>query len=290
LLLFCPSSSAWQSEGFVSFLRSQGKTSWTIKQTKNYAIKYGHILDTGDASELMSLRTRHNALSALANLAKYQGRYQVFLEIRQRYALKWTSGNDSLQTLQRFFNPELSLDTMLDWVRKAIAALPADMASIIKFNCMTGLRPAEAVESVRLLNSGNLGCQYYNEERQALEHFRFPEIFLRRTKKAYLSFITCEQLSAIGVLDCKNPIPTIPTPTHNAIRLACRKRWLKMDMRYCRKIFGSWLHSQSGIATEEIDFLQGRVNPSVFSRHYLTPSQDLKSKVIEALEQLQRQL
>jgi intergrase/recombinase len=179
---------------------------------------------------------------------------------------------------------------MLDWVRKPIAALPADMASIIKFNCMTGLRPAEAVESVRLLNSGNLGCQYYNPERQALEHFRFPEIFLRRTKKAYLSFITCEQLSAIGVLDCKNPIPTIPTPTHNAIRLACRKRSLKMDMRYCRKIFGSWLHSQSGIATEEIDFLQGRVNPSVFSRHYLTPSQDLKSKVIEALEQLQRQL
>jgi hypothetical protein len=71
LHLFCPSSSPWQSEGFVSFLASQGKTFWAIKQTKNYAIKYGHILDTGDASELFSLRDKHNALTALANLAKY---------------------------------------------------------------------------------------------------------------------------------------------------------------------------------------------------------------------------
>jgi hypothetical protein len=103
-----PSSSAWQREGFVSFLKSQGKTFWTIKQTKNYAIRYGRILDTGDASELLSVRTKHNVLSALANLAKYQGRYQVFLDIRQRYALKWTSVNNSLQSLHRFFNPDLN--------------------------------------------------------------------------------------------------------------------------------------------------------------------------------------
>jgi hypothetical protein len=124
LHLFCPSSSAWQSEGFVSFLASQGKTFWTIKQTKNYAIKYGHILDTGDASELLSVRTKHNVLSALANLAKYQGRYQVFLEIRQRYALKWTSGNNSLQSLHRFFNPDLTLDIMLQQIRQMIQKTP----------------------------------------------------------------------------------------------------------------------------------------------------------------------
>ena len=75
--LFCPSSSAWQSEGFVIFLSSQHKTKCTIKQTKNYAIRYGHILDTSDASPLMGLspRVRLHALAALANLAKYQGRY-----------------------------------------------------------------------------------------------------------------------------------------------------------------------------------------------------------------------
>jgi hypothetical protein len=56
-------------------------------------------------------------------------------------------------------------------------------------------------------------------------------------------------------------------------------------MRFTRKVYGSWLH-QSGIASENIDFLQGRVNPSVFSRHYLTPSQDLKDRVLSSLDSL----
>jgi hypothetical protein len=124
LHLFCPSSSVWQSEGFVNYLASQGKTRWTIKQTKNYAIKYGYILDTGDASELLSLKDKHNALTALANLAKYQGRYDKFLQIRQRYSLKWSSGMDSLQVLQRFFDPGLSLDVMLQRIREMIRLLP----------------------------------------------------------------------------------------------------------------------------------------------------------------------
>jgi Archaeal phage integrase len=64
---------------------------------------------------------------------------------------------------------------------------------------------------------------------------------------------------------------------------------IDMDMRYCRKIFGSWLH-QSGIASENIDFLQGRVSPSVFGRHYLTPSNDLKDRVLDGVDKLQREI
>jgi hypothetical protein len=41
---------------------------------------------------------------------------------------------------------------MLDWVKEAIEVLPAGKKDIIKFNCLTGLRPSEAIESVRLLN------------------------------------------------------------------------------------------------------------------------------------------
>lgn len=62
-----------------------------------------------------------------------------------------------------------------------------------------------------------------------------------------------------------------------------------MDMRLCRKIHGSWLHKH-GIASEAIDFLQGRANPYVFGRHYLTPSQDLGKRVLEATERLNNQL
>jgi intergrase/recombinase len=134
------------------------------------------------------------------------------------------------------------------------------MAQIIKFAVLTGLRPSETVESVGLLNSPqNSAANYYNPERQVLEHFRFPGIFLRQTKKAYISFVSPE------VLDIAQKLSDVPS--YNAIRLACRKRGINTDMRFCRKIHGSWLH-QCGITVEEVDFLQGRVSPSVFSRHY----------------------
>jgi intergrase/recombinase len=67
-------------------------------------------------------------------------------------------------------------------------------------------------------------------------------------------------------------------------------RHIRCDMRLCRKIHGSWLHQKCGIASEVIDFLQGRTNPSVFSRHYLTPSHDLKDRVLNAVNELQKEI
>jgi hypothetical protein len=32
----------------------------------------------------------------------------------------------------------------------------------------------------------------------ALKHFRFPKVFFRQTKKAYISFVTSEKLSIIS--------------------------------------------------------------------------------------------
>jgi hypothetical protein len=64
------------------------------------------------------------------------------------------------------------------------------MPEIIRFACLTGLRPSEACESVKLLPQQE--ANYYNPERQALEHFRFAHIFLRPTKKAYLSYLSID--------------------------------------------------------------------------------------------------
>jgi intergrase/recombinase len=41
-----------------------------------------------------------------------------------------------------------------------------------------------------------------------------------------------------------------------------------MDMRYCRKLFASWLY-HCNIPETTIDLLLGRVPRSVFARHYL---------------------
>ncbi len=217
--LFCPSSSARQSEGFVrtnlsslsssfvNWLQLQNKRHWTIKYTKNYALKYGHILDTGDASPLVALTpcNRQHAMSALASLSKFQGRYDQWLQIRQRYNLKWSAGNESLQAMERFFNPQMSLDHMIAKVREMMGVLPPAMAGVIRFACLTGLRPSEACESVRLINSQT--NNYFNPEQQCLEHFRFPEIFLRPTKKAFISYLSRDNYQRIANLGCKTYYP-----------------------------------------------------------------------------------
>src|SRR5215211_154807 len=103
---------------------------------------------------------------------------------------------------------------------------------------INGLRPAEIVESVKLINDKEAFARYYNPERMTLEHYKFPDVFVRATKKAYISFVTPEMLEV-----AKLPLSILSsTPSYNAIRLACRKRGVNMDMRFCRKIQASWLY------------------------------------------------
>jgi intergrase/recombinase len=223
-------------------------------------------------------------MSALANLAKYTGRYDEWLQLRHRYNLKW-SKTESLQHFYRFFNDDLSFETMLQAIKQMIAKTPTWTGLIIKFGCCVGLRPAEVVESVKLLNVKNLQTQeisYYNPERQTLEHFRFP-VFQRATKKAYISIVNPEILELVQNLD------NVPK-SYNDIRLACYTSRIKCDLRFARKIFASWLH-KCGISSVIIDLLQGRVPKSVLVQHYLVPvGTDYKDKVLQAISELRRKI
>jgi hypothetical protein len=232
--------------------------------------------------QLSSAEMRLNVMKSLTILSKYLGCYDKWQQMRQRYALKWSRPDAAMQSLQRFFDEGLSFDVMLQRIREMIRLLPTFMARIVKFACLIGLRPSEVVESVRLLNNKlEIFHTYYNPERQCLEHFRFPQQFLRQTKKAYLSFVTPSMLSIVQNLE--------KVSTYNAIRHACRRSGINMDMRYCRKIFASHLRNE-GIQPEIVDMLQGRVSQSILTRHYLVPKPSFKEEVLQALEQLPRQL
>lgn len=130
-------------------------------------------------------------MKGLTALSKYLGCYDSWLQTRKRYNLKWTTGEESLQALHRYFDDSLSFDVMLQKVKEMIRLLGGFMGQIVKFAVLTGLRPSEAVESVRLLSLRS-EIKYYNPERQALEHFRFPSVFLRKTKKA--SFLLLQRI------------------------------------------------------------------------------------------------
>ena len=146
------------------------------------------------------------------------------------------------------------------------------------------------IESVRLLNNNanphqnsEEGSCYYNPDRQCLEHFRFPQIFLRRTKKAYISFVTPEILQIAKSVNSSSI-------TYNDIRLQCHcKLRIPCDMRFCRKVFATHLH-QSGIAAEIVDALQGRTPSSVFAKHYCRPSIEYRDRVLAALKTLKQKI
>ncbi len=57
---------------------------------------------------------------------------------------------------------------MLQRVNEMIQVLPVAYGNITKFDCLTGLRPAEAVEDVRIINEKERAQTHYKPERMAL--------------------------------------------------------------------------------------------------------------------------
>jgi hypothetical protein len=75
------------------------------------------------------------------------------------------------------------------------------MGKTVQFTVLVGLRPSEVVESVKLINDNQLFPTYYNPEEMTLQHYKFPQQFIRRTKKAYISFVTSGMLDVVKSID-----------------------------------------------------------------------------------------
>jgi len=181
----------------------------------------------------LSADKRIHAMKALSCLARYAGRYDQFLQLRQRYNLKWSTGTEKLDAFERFFDDSKTLDTMLQWLRQVRQELPKSYSDFFMFCALTGLRASECVPCIRLIKDPKEFKTYYNEDRHCLEHFRFANIFIRRTKAAYISLVDKEILEIAK--NCTN------TPSYNALKMALRRKSLDMQLKYCRKIFASYL-------------------------------------------------
>ena len=67
------------------------------------------------------------------------------------------------------------------------------------------------------------------------------------------------------------------------------RRKLSMKIKYCRKIHASYLR-QSGIESEIINMLQGRVGKDIFLRHYYSPDNNFKDRVLDAVVSLEKEI
>src|SRR5947208_10679585 len=97
--------------------------------------------------------------------------------------------------------------------------------------------PDEACKSIILLQKDR--DNYLRKDLMTLEDFKYPDIFLRRTKKAYVSVIT------------ESILELAKTCGYNALRLAVKRKKLDMNMAFCRKIFATCLRN-NGIEQEVI--------------------------------------
>jgi hypothetical protein len=215
-------------------------------------------------------------MKALTALSKFTGSYHLWQDMVKRYELKWSS-SDSTQVFFDLLNEKTSYNSMLQWVKDVKSLVPEPYYNVIIYNTLTGLRPSEACVSISLIQEQLSLENYFNKEKSLLEHFKYPEFFIRRTKKAYISLVNDVVLELAKKSHKK--------PSYNAIRLVLRRRKLDAHMNYARKIFATHLRND-GVEQEIIDILQGRSPKSVFARYYYKPDFLHSDKLRNSLDSL----
>lgn len=116
-----------------------------------------------------------------------------------------------------------------EWTKTIKLKIPK-LPPFINFIITAGLRFDEAIDScnliVQLSGEGKLN-EYYNTERQILEHYRYSNIFIRRTKKAFMSFVSSDLIQAICECDLRI--------TRNVIINRLKGQDLNVNLQICAK-------------------------------------------------------
>jgi len=167
---------------------------------------------------------------------------------------------------------------MFKWIKDTCSQIPVHYANILIYCTLTGLRADEACQSISIIKK-NLE-NYLNKDKNILEHFKFQNVFLRKTKQSYISIVND------SILEVANNANNF---SYNALRCHLRRKNIQMNMNYCRKIFATFMRN-NGIEQEIIDLLQGRIPKAVFVRHYYRPDLERFDKVRGLLDNLYNQI
>jgi intergrase/recombinase len=234
-------------------------------------------------SKILSLPTsiRPNVLKSLIALSKYQGTYLEFKEKLRRYGIKWIKP-DNLSAFLNILNNKH--DDLKEWHKTVQGILDDNYRLFLRFVLLSGLRKGEALKSfnkiIELAQSNKL-AEYYNRELLILEHFRYPNEFLRGTKNVYISILPSDLIEQIA---------NSKYVTYPSIHKFLERRHIKLRLKELRSYYASYLRKH-GIISELVDLIQGRIGKDVFIRHYLkeTPRQ-LSEQVLLLLRDLEQAL
>ena len=76
---------------------------------------------------------------------------------------------------------------MMEWIKGCVGKLSPKSGNMLLFNTMTGLRPDESINALSLIRTKP--ADYVDGKRMLLLHYRFPDLFLRMSKKAFVSIV-----------------------------------------------------------------------------------------------------
>jgi intergrase/recombinase len=264
---------------FEKWLQNRLNKAYAAK-VRSYAKKYCYVLFEPSKASVLSgypKAKRRNIMAALANLAKFLGMYKDWKEIVSQADLRWQK-TSHLEVFVNLLNTDIG--EVRSWLVDAIQKLPVKYSAVLVFAAVTGLRPEEAFKSVRLISelaeAGRLES-YLNSKLNMLEHFRFPDLFLRGNKNAYISFVPESVLKLI--------LAVKPRVSSNGLRKALKKTGLKVRIKDLRKLFATTVRDND-VPEEVVDLLQGRIPQSIFLRHYYKPEllKDVRERVLKAVE------
>jgi intergrase/recombinase len=239
-----------------------------------YTKRYNHLL-FGNLREidLITESCRNNAIKALIILSKYIGYHEEFRSALKSYGIK-LHRPDAFVSFTRLYTNHNS--DLWQWYAAIQPVLNTNEKLLLEYLRLSGLRKEEGVISfnkiIELSKEGKLGS-YLNED-GFLEHFQFRKLFLRGTKNVYLSIVPKSLIDEIAKSESVG---------YNAILKRLQRR--KMRSRICelRDAYGTFM-VRHGLIKEEVDLLQGRIPPSIFIRHYWSPSfKDLRDRTLNAL-------
>jgi intergrase/recombinase len=252
------------------FKKSYRKSS--IRCRLLYAKKYFLVLKEENAQSLLVLSNnkRLQIMKSLSILSKFLGCYDKWKNIKDGYQLKLSNEN-SVDTFKQVINEDNSFNNLLEWLKNASSKISSTYGNILFYCTLTGLRQEEACQSIKLVKE-NIN-NYIDKDKMILKHFEFPDIFMRRTKHAYIP-IANDLIIKVA--------HDAGSHSYNALRCHLKRKKIQMNMNYCRKIFATFMRNK-GVQAEIIDLLQGRIPKSVYVRHYYLLTKDYNQDVISPL-------
>jgi len=253
---------------------------FTARPVFAYAKTYGYLLQSGNLAMLHSFSDgkRSATIKALCTLSKFLGMHTEFSAMIKNYGLKWAGRSDDDVIIDRL-SKNTDTKPLIEWIKNARKL--GELTHLIDLMVATGLRLIEAIECYRLiieLSRRNELSSYYNRERQLFEHFRFKQVFIRNSKKVFISFVPVRIVDAIAAVEQ-------PINYDRAQKLAeCHLK--KLRFGDLRELYASV--SVKHLRESEIDFLQGRISSRVFLRNYFNPQfiDDLQSRTLKNADEL----